>query len=170
MPPRSDSSRRRYADYRRRVKERGAAEAEHTDAASRRRRTRTFVQLFARFWGILRGHRGMMLLSLLTLSFATGLGLLSPLLTKFTFDYALTDTPGPAGMPLLVRRIFGIGDPAAMTAAEITDVRLQLLWIAGIALIVLALTAILFGMWGRWQVTRITKRLQASLRRRVFEH
>jgi ATP-binding cassette, subfamily B, bacterial len=170
MPPRSDSSRRRYADYRRRIRERGVAEAEHSESAPKRRRTRTFSQLFIAFWGILRGHRVVMLLSLLTLSVATGLGLLSPLLTKFAFDYALTDTPGPGGMPAPVRQVLGIGDPAAMSPQQLIDLRLHLLWIAGATLVGLALGAILFGMWGRWQVTRITKRLQAHLRRRVFEH
>jgi ATP-binding cassette subfamily B protein len=170
MPPRFDSSRRRYADYRQRMRERGVVEAEHPEATPKRRRTRSFAQLFVAFWGILRGHRGVMLLSLLTLSVATALGLLSPLLTKFAFDYALTDTPGAAGMPRAVREFLGIGDPAAMSPQQIIDLRLHLLWIAGAALIVLALGAILFGMWGRWQVTRITKRLQAHLRRRVFEH
>ncbi|MFG0283951.1 MAG: ABC transporter ATP-binding protein [Phycisphaerales bacterium JB039] len=172
MIARPDSSRRRYADYRQRMRERGRADPEPDapESPQKRRRTRSFFTLFAAFWGVLAGHRHMVALSLITLSVATGLGLLSPLVTKVAFDYVLTNTPGPAGLPEQAQKLLGLTDVAAMSPQAIIDLKLRLLWLCGGALVAIALGSIGFGMWGRWQTTRITKRLQASLRRRVFEH
>jgi ATP-binding cassette subfamily B protein/subfamily B ATP-binding cassette protein MsbA len=49
-------------------------------------------------------------------------------------------------------------------------VRVRLLWLLGAFMIAVTVVRIVFGMWGRWQMTRLAKTIQANLRRRVFEH
>ncbi len=133
----------------------GGAILSEQEQRSRRRRQRSFFALFAAFWGMLRGHRGRLAAALGTLTVATLLALISPASTKVVIDYIVTDNPGPAGIP----EWLGLG----------TD-RIRLLWMVGAALVALAVVSASVGVWGRWHATRITKRLQASMRRRVFEH
>ena len=38
------------------------------------------------------------------------------------------------------------------------------------AVLVVSVVGTAFGLWGRWQATRTTKRVQVAMRRRVFEH
>ncbi|HYE02098.1 MAG TPA: ABC transporter ATP-binding protein [Phycisphaerales bacterium] len=121
----------------------------------KRQRHRSFPTIVREFWRLLRGHHLTIILSLLTLSAATGLNLLQPLATKIAFDYILMDNPGPAGLPAW------LGLPRD---------RLRLLAILGAALIVVALLAVAIGMWGRTQMTWITKRVQVNLRRLLFDH
>jgi len=122
---------------------------------ARRRRQRSFFALFAAFWGMLRGHRLPLAAALGTVTVATLLALISPASTKVVIDYIVTDNPGPSGIP----EWLGLG----------TD-RIRLLWMVGAALVALAVVSAGVGVWGRWHATRITKRLQATMRRRVFEH
>jgi ATP-binding cassette subfamily B protein/subfamily B ATP-binding cassette protein MsbA len=48
--------------------------------------------------------------------------------------------------------------------------RVSLIWKLGGAMLFITAGSISFGMWGRWQCTRITKRVQVALRKRVFDH
>lgn len=155
------SSRRRFRDYlvARRDRIKAGANvldgfaAEEKDQKSRR--TRSFFALFRAFWGLLGEHRPTMIASLGTLSVATVIALAMPASTKVVIDYVLTDNPGPSGLPDWV--------PDGLS-------RSGLLWWVGGTLAGLSLVSICVGMWGRWQTTRLTKRVQVSLRRRAFEH
>ena len=42
--------------------------------------------------------------------------------------------------------------------------------VVAIAMVVLAMGAEVLGLWGRWQATRMTKRVQVSVRKKVFDH
>jgi len=168
------SSRRRYREYlesRRQSdrdakarKARGAGEAAAAGRAGdpkARKRTRSFVVLLRELWGLLVGWRVLVLAALGTLSIQAGLALLIPASTKAAIDYVITDHPGPTGIPGWVPIADSLRDPAH---------RASLLWILGATMISVTMTRIGFGIWGRWQMTRLTKRLQISLRHKVFEH
>lgn len=129
----------------------GGPRAAHTPP----KRARTFAALFKAFWRMLRGQHGVVIAALATVSVSAGLALLGPSATKISIDYVITDNPGPAGIPEW------LGLPRG---------RLTLLWILAGALLGLAVVSTVVGMWGRWQVTRISKRVQQRLRRRVFDH
>lgn len=158
------SSRRRFAAYlekRRRAtaEERIAERSEPEDARNARPRKRSFERLFVAFWGLLLGRRLRVVAALGTLTVATLLALAVPYSSKLAIDYALTDNPGPAGLP-------------AWTGLDAADpgVRLTLLASIGVAILVISLLAAGFALWGRWQCTKLTKSLQARLRRLAFEH
>ena len=164
---RSSKSRfRQYLDKRRqrkaeeRVHERVDQSEEQKRAA---RAKRSFRGLFAAFWTLLSGHRLTVVLSLVTLSGAVWLGLLMPLSTKIALDYIITDNPGPTGFPAIVQERLG-------PFGEVRADRVRLMWLLGAGMLIVTLCSIGLGMWGRWQCTRITKRVQVALRRRVFEH
>jgi len=166
MPFATRSSRRRYRAYRERVKTRGndrlapgdvgasVADA-HDDARKKRRRSRPFRTLFASFWGLLRGHRHAFVLILLALGISTLLGLAPLYGTKIVFDSVLSDKPLPTQLPAWVRLP--------------TD-RRELLTFVVVTMVVLSAAAELIGLWSRWQTTRMTKLVQVSVRKRVFDH
>jgi ATP-binding cassette subfamily B protein/subfamily B ATP-binding cassette protein MsbA len=122
----------------------------------RRRRSRSFFFLFRRFWGLLRGERLTVAFALATLTLSVAAGLAMPASTKIAIDYIITDSPGPSGLP----------EWLGLRHAD----RLHLLLLLGAAVFALALLAAFVAIWGRYQMTRLTKRVQASMRRRVFDH
>lgn len=159
------SSKTRFRSYldSRRKKNAQQLVHEHADQSVEHKRAqrakRSFTGLFGAFFTLLIGFRSTVILSLATLSISVALGLLLPFSTKVAIDYIITDQPGPTGLPAYV--------------GQFTDSkpdRLQLIWMLGIAMLVVSVLSVLIGMWGRWQCTRITKRVQVSLRRRVFSH
>jgi ATP-binding cassette subfamily B protein/subfamily B ATP-binding cassette protein MsbA len=162
-PPPGHSSRSRFARYlaQRRTAHRDERVHEHVDRELEKSRAqkakRSFNALLARLWSILAGHRAQIALSLITLSAAVALGLVLPLATKVSIDYAMTDAPGPEGLPDWARALVG------------TD-RHRLLGALAAFMLALTLASTALGLWGRWQCTRITKRVQMNLRRRVFDH
>jgi len=119
------------------------------------KRSRTFFTLAGRLWGLLRGHRLTMAAALATLTLSTAIALLTPASTKIAIDYILTDSPGPQGLPewLPVERD-----------------RVTLLWTLGAALVAAAVLSAIVAIWGRFQMTRLVKRLQVRLRRTAFSH
>ena len=166
MPPRATrSSKTRFRAYLDSRKRRGHRERVHEsidDGAERQRARaarRGAIGLARQFWGLLAGFRLTILASLATLSVSVGLGLLMPLSTKIAIDYIITDTPGPAGIP------GAFGDFENIRAD-----RVSLIWTLGGAMLGVTTLTVAFGIWGRWQCTRITKRVQVSLRRRIFDH
>ena len=165
----SRSSRSRFRDYLSARRARTAEERVHErlDQSLEQKRAarakRSFRGLFAAFWSLLKGHRLTVVLSLTTLSIAVWLGLLMPLSTKIALDYIITDHPGPAGIPARVQEAIGPFEPVRAD-------RVRLMWHLAGAMLAVTIASILFGIWGRWQCTRITKRVQVALRRRVFEH
>jgi ATP-binding cassette, subfamily B, bacterial len=162
MSQRSRSSRSRYDQYREQVRARQAGDAQ-ADAAdlvptSKTRsvhRGRGFGDLFREFWAMLRGHRSTMLMSLAALSLATLLGLVPLYGTKLVFDGVLSGQTLPPGGPPWIDLP--------------SDPRVLLKWIA-IGMVGLSVVSMAVGMWGRWQATRISKRVAVFARKRLFEH
>lgn len=159
------SSRSRFKTYLEQRKQRGAQQRvhEHVDERAEEKRAkrakRSFVGLLRAFVSLITGFRYVVVMSLVTLSTSVLLGLLMPYSTKIAIDYIITDFPGPTGLPGFVGEF--TGDRAD---------RVRLIWLLGGAMVVVAASSVSIGMWGRWQCTRITKRVQVALRRRVFEH
>lgn len=149
------SSGRRYREYRSRRENHPTPE--HDPARPQtQRRGRSFLTLFLEFWRLLGAFRFYVIASLVTASMATGLSLVVPLLTKFAIDFVIVPVkPLPEWLRI----------PQALA-----DDRLGLLIAVGVVTMAIAVVRILVGMWGRFQMTRLVKRVQASLRRRVFDH
>ncbi|MEM9373851.1 MAG: ABC transporter ATP-binding protein, partial [Planctomycetota bacterium] len=162
----SKSRFKRYVEARRarRAGERIHERVDQSDEQKRAARAkRSFAGLFGAFWSLLAGHRVTVVLALCTLSFAVWLGLLMPLSTKIAIDFIITDSPGPTGLPASVQDVLG---PFENSRAD----RVGLMWWLGAGMLAITTITVLLGIWGRWQCTRITKRVQVALRRRVFEH
>lgn len=166
LPPRT-SSKSRFADYQRTRQRKpapgapspnGAAPAD--PKAAKTKRARGFFELFQRFWAIAApGHKGAITLALATLTIVTAVGLIVPASTKIAIDYVLTEHPGPAGIP-----------PAIRSTLHLPESRSALLWCLGLGVVGISALAVSLGTVGRWQVTRVTKRVQAHLRRVTFDH
>lgn len=118
------------------------------------KRKRSFTSLFRSFLGLLTPYRPTVISSLATLLVATILGLAMPAATKVAVDYMIAETPGPAALPEFIQRL---GDRTTL-----------LLWLGG-AMVLLTLTKVAFAMSGRAAFTRLRKRMQVDLRKRVFE-
>jgi ATP-binding cassette subfamily B protein/subfamily B ATP-binding cassette protein MsbA len=103
----------------------------------------------------LEGQRSRIGLALVTLSIATTLNLVPPAATKVVVDYVLIDNPLPA---VLTERLHLPSD------------RRALLGVVALAIVAISIVSTTVGMWGRWQATKTTKRLQVGVRRKVFEH
>ncbi|MEQ9206053.1 MAG: ABC transporter ATP-binding protein [Phycisphaerales bacterium] len=161
----NSSSKSRFRRYLRDRKRKNAQQSvhEHVDQAAESKHTkpikRSAMGLMGQFWKLLTGFQFTVVASLLTLSISVLLGLAMPMSMKIAIDYIISETPGPAALPAYLGTYEG-------TRAD----RVQLIWMLGAGMLVITSGAILFGMWGRWQCTRITKRVQVALRRRVFDH
>ncbi|MEX2219972.1 MAG: ABC transporter ATP-binding protein [Phycisphaerales bacterium] len=160
------SSRRRFAEYlenrrKRRAEAKAAGVAEQGPDRPIQKRARSFLTLLRAFWILLAEHRPRVIAALGTLTISALLALVLPAGIKPAIDYILSETPGPAGIPRWI--------PVPEWARE-DSARGSLLWMLGSFLVAVTVARVLIGMWGRWQMTRITKRIQASLRRDVFEH
>jgi len=160
MSLRPRSSRQRYAQYKRDLKAnqtegtRRTAVA-HKQEARRRGRQRSFYELLRAFLDLCRGHRMTIAITLAMLSVGTVLSLIPLYATKIVVDYIL----GEEAIP-----------PAVVELLPIVEQKRTLLGIVAVAIIVLAILAVTINMWSRWMATRTTKRLQSSVRKRVFEH
>ena len=146
------SSRLRFERYRREKSGGPAAKGASTEKGGRQR---SLGQLYRGLYDILRGHRGAIAVALATLTASTLLRLLPPAATKLVVDYVLLRRPIPEPV---MRRLPIPDDPRA---------RLALLVVAVLAASVLGLV---IGLFGRWRATLATKRVQVSVRRRVFDH
>ena len=168
-------SSRRYRHYIQREREKRGEDKQPTSdpLAKKGKRTRGFGTLAREFWKLLRGHRGMVIASLITLTIATGLGLLLPLSTKIALDYILSTEPGLSGMAEYLpqpQRERALDHLAEQSPEQIKSLRWNALLILTGAMMLVSVLAVAFGLWGRWHMTRLTKRVQAMFRRRVFEH
>jgi len=159
------SSRSRFRSYLSARKAKNARQLvhEHVDEKIESKRSqnakRSAMGLLGEFWKLLSGFQWTVVASLITLSLAVIFGLAMPMSMKIAIDYIINDNPGPTGLPEF------LGDFQA-TRAD----RVSLIWMLGGAMLAVTAASILFGIWGRWQCTRITKRVQVSLRKRVFDH
>jgi ATP-binding cassette subfamily B protein/subfamily B ATP-binding cassette protein MsbA len=161
MTPRS--SRELYRQYLEDLKERrlsrNGAPPEGALAApnelKNRHRLRPARELLREFWRLLTTERRSMAVALGTLTVATLLALIPPAATKFVVDNVLSDHPVP--------------DWIQRYAPAVTDRWTMLQAVVGV---VIAVSLIKIGLhiWGRWYATRSTKRLQLSVRKKVFDH
>jgi ATP-binding cassette subfamily B protein/subfamily B ATP-binding cassette protein MsbA len=147
MTKRLASSRTQFERYKTEFLSRNGQPHEH------HRRDRSSWSLIRSFLGLLRGQWAAVSLALTTLTFATLLALIPPAATKVVVDYVLTARPLPAFYPTWLPR-----EP------------LPLLGAITLAVLAISLIKITIHMWGRWHATRVTKRLQMSVRKRVFAH
>lgn len=129
--------------------------AHGTDRSTRR--SRSAALLLRRLLGLLRPTAGPLAVALGTLTIATILGLLPPAATKVAVDYVLLDHPLPEWSSRWV-------------PAWIADSRGHLLAAVACAVVVVSLLRSAIHLVGRWEATRVTKRLQVDLRRQVFRH
>ena len=151
------SSRLKFEQYRRDFKAHKTEGTSRTAAghARRRKSQRTFFQLLGAFFGLLGQHRKIVIVAMGFATIATLLGLIPPYGTKLVVDNVL------GGIPLPSILADGIGLPQD---------RGQLLTTVAVGIISFSLLAMILGITGRWLSTRTTKRLQADVRRKVFEH
>ncbi len=111
--------------------------------------------MFRAFWGLLRGHRRTLVFSLATLTVSTVLGLVPLYGTKLVVDNVLGGQPLPSGVADWV----GLpSDPS------------RLLTVIVIAMVVMSVGSLGVGLWGRWQATRVSKRVAVAARRKLFDH
>jgi len=157
-------SRRRYWEYRKKLKQRrqrgelGIGDASIHGAADpkkRKPRSRPFLRLLGEFWGMVRGFRGMLVLVLIAVAISTVLGLIPLYGTKIIFDSVLRERPLPPQVPGWIHLPHNPRELLAIVAGT---------------MIVLAVASEVVGLWSRWQATRVTKRVQVSVRKTVFDH
>jgi len=129
----------------------------HSSAPARGRneRVRTARELLSRFFQLLSPFRWQVVWILFSLTVATVLALIPPAGTKFVVDYVLIDQPLPEEFSNLFP---GYVDRRNLLVATVC------------AVITISLCKIAVHIWGRWYATRITKRIQLDVRKRVFEH
>ncbi|MGJ8636734.1 MAG: ABC transporter ATP-binding protein [Phycisphaerales bacterium] len=159
------SSRSRFRAYIQRRKDQKHTQEVHESVddslqkARDKRSKRTAVGLMGQFWSLLSGFQLTIIMSLLTLSISVLFGLAMPMSMKIAIDYIISDTRGPTELPAFLGEFTGSRED-----------RVTLIWMLGGAMLLVTAGSISFGMWGRWQCTRITKRVQVALRKRVFDH
>ncbi len=164
-----ESSRGRYDAYRERVRTRpakatdrtssngshhGAASPSGRDGEKSTKRSRSFVSLLKSFIILLRGHRATLAAALCTLAVSTTLTLVPLYLTKVVFDNVLDTKP----LPHELAKLHFPTDPHRLMA------------IVGVTMLAITVVSVTVGIWGRWQATRITKRVTVSHRKQVFDH
>jgi ATP-binding cassette, subfamily B, bacterial len=155
-PP--NSSRLRFEQYRRRVKQKELPKGgTHSSGDSRnaKGRVRSAARLAWHFLYLLIPFRRQTFWILTSATAATLIGLLPPAGTKFVIDYGLNHKPVPERW---LKWVPSLSDPK------------QLLLITVLAVSLISLVKIVIQVWGRWYATKISKQIQLNLRRRVFEH
>jgi ATP-binding cassette subfamily B protein/subfamily B ATP-binding cassette protein MsbA len=148
------SSRKRFTDYRQRIKGRRPGRRPTSEPGTRQT-SRSFAQLFLTFVRQLRGHRSQLAVALLSLTVATALKLVPPLSLKLAVDYVLADKPLPLSW---------------QSEYHLPTNRVQLLVLIGATVIVTSLLASVIHLWGRWYATKAVNRVQVALRKAAFEH
>ena len=145
------SSRRRFEEFLRERRATPTGRAGH-------QRLRPARQLVVEFFRLLGGLRTTVAFSLLTLTVSTVLALIPPVATKLIVDSVL----GSERLPGWLER--------SLSAAGLATSGFRLLVVITVVVVIISLVRIAIHIWGRWHATRATKRLQMSVRKRVFEH
>ncbi|HOW72168.1 MAG TPA: ABC transporter ATP-binding protein [Phycisphaerae bacterium] len=149
------SSRRRYQEYTRQLKESRRSRRIPLSGRGSNQRNRSFGRLFAEFLCLLRGHRLTIGLAVAALTAGTLLKLIPLYSTKIVLDNVLAGHPLPPTWPSWL---------------QLPADRRMLLTVVAIATVVISVLALVINTWSRWQATRVTKRVQVSVRRKVFDH
>ncbi|HOM51070.1 MAG TPA: ABC transporter ATP-binding protein [Phycisphaerae bacterium] len=148
------SSRRRYRQYLEQL-EADRRSGRRGPGAKSTRRSRSLSRLLREFLGLLQGHKLTIGLALAALALGTVLKLIPLYSTKIVLDNVLAGHPLPPAWPVWL--------------ALPTD-RRMLLTVVAVVTVVIAAISLAINTWSRWQTTRVTKRVQVSIRRRVFDH
>jgi ATP-binding cassette subfamily B protein len=164
MPLPSRASRQRYIEYRKRAKQARNKNAPADEKPKptyqgedrkKKPRSRPFLKLLGEFWGLLGAFRVLLIATLIVLGLSTILGLVPLYGTKLVFDNVLTSAPTRSQLPSWIHLP--------------TDRRMLLTFVA-VGMVSMAAISEIVGLWSRWQTTRMTKRLQVSVRKKVFDH
>lgn len=118
-------------------------------------RNRSIFELYHALFDLMKGHRGMLALTLATLTISTSLRLIPPAATKVVIDYVLLDRPLPNAVPSWL---------------PMPPSSLGMLTAVVVVVFAVSIVGALLGLWGRWRATVLTKQIQVKVRRRVFEH
>jgi ATP-binding cassette subfamily B protein/subfamily B ATP-binding cassette protein MsbA len=118
---------------------------------------RSLMRLYRELYRLLAGYRLTIAVALLGLSLATLLKLIPPLATKLVIDYVVPARPLPDAV--------AAWSPIPVPASA----KLQLTALVALVMIVSVLGKFL-GLSTRWCATRVTKRVQVTVRRKVYEH
>lgn len=157
MVKRRESSRRQFETYLgevRKRKQEGVGRGHAVDRRPPRKRVRSSFELMRSFLKLLRGQRGPVAMALATVTVSTLLGLIPPATTKFILDYVLGNQPLPT----------------LLTQLSLPTGRKELLITVTLGMFAVSLIDMGLHVWGRWNATRATKRMQVSVRKRAFEH
>lgn len=115
---------------------------------------RSAWELIRKFFDLLKGHRRAVLFALATLTVSKLLSLIPAATTKFIVDYVLTENPIPERWAMI----------------SLPQTRWDLLVFIVVVVAVVEFVKTTAHLWGRWYATVVTKRIQLTTRRRVFEH
>jgi ATP-binding cassette, subfamily B, bacterial len=172
MPNATPSSKKQYREYIEHVQDRekekrnnkpdpapgskakSAPDLPLGDTQSSKRR-RGFWQLFRSYLKQTATHHRMLIAALISSTIATLLGLIPLYGTKLIFDNVLGDKPLPRNWPQWI---------------SLPTEKGALLWVVCGTMTGFALVSLLLHMWSRWHATRISKRVQMDVRRRLFLH
>ena len=169
MPSPLRASRLRYLEYRRALKQRrnqngsangdatihGPSHGGHADAKKHKPRSRSFFKLLIEFLNLLPGFRRTLIFALIALAISTLLGLVPYYGPKIVIDSVLREPPLPTHLPHWI---------------HLPQTPRLLLTFVATAMVLLAVASEVIGLWSRWQTTRMTKRVQVSVRKTVFDH
>jgi ATP-binding cassette subfamily B protein/subfamily B ATP-binding cassette protein MsbA len=156
--PQLSGSRQRFEQYRLKVKEKLLPKGSiHStgDTRAAKDRVRSSWQLVREFFKLLHPYRWQISLTLLSVTLSTALGLLPPAGTKFIVDYVLNGVP----LPPWIKSMFpSLNSPMRLLSAAVGVV------------VSISLVKIVIHIWGRWDATKTSKKIQLEVRRKVFEH
>ncbi len=163
----TETSRRRFTEYRQKVRERnakGAKPPSHGHHHSREDRhvrklgdrDRGFFELLRSFWALIAAHHKRVIFAIVMLTFGIFLRLIPPVGTKLAIDTVLTSPPKPL--------------PAWLEALPFpTDPMQRLIWIA-LVVVVITILATTIRLISRWTATKAVNQSQITIRRNVFDH
>lgn len=154
----TSGSRQRFTVYRNKVRRKQLPKGSiHStgDTRAAKDRVRSSWQLVWQFFRLLGPYRRQVTFSLLTVTASAVLGLLPPAGTMFVIDFAL----GGKKLPDPIIRLFpSLTTPKRILAATV------------LVVVLVSLLKILVNICGRWYATKVSKQIQLSVRRQVFDH
>lgn len=125
----------------------------------KRKASRPATELLRSFWKLIHRRKWLITASLLTVTLQAVLGMLSAPVTQFVLDHIVGT--GRSGLAATLPRWWPDGWP--------TEPRTLLWWCGGV-MILAALVSTVIGIFGRYQMTRLTIYTRARLRRTLFAH
>jgi ATP-binding cassette, subfamily B, bacterial len=150
------ASKLRFLDYLKSFRS-GSKAGPPTEVDGTRPKQRSLLRLYRELNHVLAGYRLTIVAALGAASVATLLKLIPPAVTKALIDYVVMKQP----LPNLVTKWTPVPIP------ESPKFRLVILVVI---VLVVSIVGKILGLSSRWYATRVTKRVQVAVRRRVYEH